>query len=119
MKGKKLNKTSTIYWAIPVLVCLIALLLCACTGTHKKETTSIEKVTNQVAKNDGSDKGKTEDDQEIECRTDAKTGTKFKPKVCATKAEWAIRDAKNKEKSDRFYRDINTPNSGLDSTGGN
>jgi len=101
MKGKfKLNKTSTIYLAILVFVCLITLLLCACTSTGKNETTTIKNVTDQVAKKDNSDAGKTGDDHEIVCRIRAATGSHFKNKICATKAEWARRDKKNGEKLD-------------------
>ncbi|MBN1905246.1 MAG: hypothetical protein JW927_09135 [Deltaproteobacteria bacterium] len=107
MKGKiKLNKTSTIYLAIPVLICLITLLLCGCTSTGKNETTTINKATDQVAKNDESGKSTTEDDQKIVCRNLHVTGSRFKNRVCVTKAEWAIRDGKNKEKLDEFDRDV-------------
>lgn len=107
MKGKiKLNKTSTIYLAIPFLLCIIALLLCACTSTGKNETATINNVTDQVAKNDDSGKGTIEDDQKIECRNLPVTGSRFKNRVCTTKAEWAIRDGKNKEKLDEFGRDM-------------
>jgi hypothetical protein len=124
MKGKnKLNKTSTIYLVIMVLVCLVTLLLCACTGTNKKETTSIKQVTDQVAKNDDSNTGKTEDDQQIVCRTKTTTGSHFKNKVCATKAAWAKKDAEEKEKLDRFGRDVSNKSgqpgsSGTDAMGG-
>jgi hypothetical protein len=108
-ENNRLNKTSTIYLAIPVLVCLAAMFLCACTSTGKKETTTINNVTDQeVAKKDNSDAGKTGDDQEIVCRSRVSTGTTFKKKTCATKAEWARRDKIKKEKIDEFNRDMNS-----------
>jgi major membrane immunogen (membrane-anchored lipoprotein) len=107
MKGKiKLNKTSTIYLAIPVLACLIALLLCACTSTGKNETTTINNITNQVAKKDYFDIRKTDGDQEIVCRTRIITGSTFKKKVCVTKSEWAKQDKIKKEKMEQFDRDM-------------
>ncbi|NLD35817.1 MAG: hypothetical protein GX654_03025 [Desulfatiglans sp.] len=107
MKGKiKYNKTITIYSAIPVLICLIGLLLCSCVSTGKNKTTTINSVTNQVAKNDAPEQGTTEDDQKIECRNLHITGSRFKNRVCATKAEWAIKDGKNKESTDQFGRDV-------------
>jgi uncharacterized protein YfiM (DUF2279 family) len=125
MNGEiKFNKRRTIYLAIPVLVCLIALLLCACTSTGKNETTTINNVTDQVAKKDNSDAGKTGDDQEIVCRIRAATGTHFKNKICATKAAWAIRDRKKGEEIDEFNRDfgnrssINSGNGLGDMSGG-
>jgi hypothetical protein len=107
MKGNfELNKTRTIYLAISALVSLMALLLCACTSTGKNETTTIKNVTDQVAIKDNSDAGKTGDDHEIVCRIRAATGSHFKNKICATKAEWARRDKKNGEKLDEFNRDF-------------
>ncbi|GEM_PF-3178477 len=107
MKGKfKLSKTITIYLAIPVLVCLTALFLCACTSTGKNETSTINSVADQAAKSDESGKETTEDDQKIECRNLPVTGSRFKNRVCTTKAEWAKRDGKNREKTDEFSRDV-------------
>lgn len=118
MKGKnKLKKTSTIYLAIPVLICLIALFLCSCTSTGKKETTTKNNITDQVVKKANSDTGKAGDDQEIVCRIRAATGSHFKNKICASKAEWAIRDRKKREEVDRFNRDIGN-RSGINSGDG-
>jgi hypothetical protein len=94
----KFNKTSPIYHAITVLGCLIALLLCACTSTGKKETTTVNNVTDQVAKK--------KDNQEIVCRTHLITGSTFKKTVCVTKPEWAKRDKIKKEKMEEFDRDM-------------
>jgi len=103
MKMKiKLNKTSTMYLAIPVLVCLIALLLCACTSTGKKETTTVNNVTDQAANKN--------DNQEIVCRTRLITGSTFKKTVCVTKPEWAKRDKIKREKMEEFERDMGAKN---------
>jgi hypothetical protein len=113
---KRQIKLSTIHLFITFLICVFSLLIFACTSTNKKEMTTLNNVTDQIGKKDESDVAKTGDDQKIECRTDAKTGTNFKKKICATKAEWAIKDSKNKELKDRFYRSVND-NSGLAGSG--
>lgn len=106
----KVNKnqynSNTIHLIITVLICVIALMVCACTATHDKDTSSINKVTDQVSKNDDSNAGNTGDDQEIECRNLHITGSRFKNRVCTTKAEWAIKDGKNNEETDEFSRDV-------------
>jgi hypothetical protein len=124
MKGNKgQNSLGTIHLIITVLICLITLLACACTTTGKNERTTMNNVTNQAAKNDVPDQNTTEDDQKIECRNLHVTGSRFKNRVCTTKAEWAIRDGKNRDKLDEFDRDmsgrtgINT-GSGGDAMGG-
>jgi hypothetical protein len=124
MKWKTMvNKKNTIYLAIPVMFCLIVLFLCACKSTGKNETATVNNVADQIAKNDESNKGTSEDDQKIECRNLHVTGSRFKNRVCTTKAEWAIRDGKNREKTDQFDRDVSgrsgiNTGSGGDAMGG-
>jgi hypothetical protein len=107
---KMLDKIKTTHLSITVSIFMISILIYACTGTRNKDTSIIKNATDQITSADKSGTNNTNDDQKIECRTDAKTGTRFKKKICATKAEWAIRDAKERELKDRFYRVINNPN---------
>ena len=112
---QRLIKSSKINLVIFILFCVSALLFFACAGTPKNETSSLKNITDQAVSKEISEAEKTGDDQEIECRTDTKTGTRFRKKICATKAEWVIRDRINKERSDRFYRDVNS-NTGMPSS---
>ncbi|NLA75693.1 MAG: hypothetical protein GX846_09545 [Deltaproteobacteria bacterium] len=117
---KQPENLSSIHLLITLLIIIISLLVFACTGAHK-ETSSIEKVTDQAVAT--GDTGKTGDDQEIVCRNLHITGSRFKNRVCATRAEWAVRDGKNKEKTDNFSRDIRgrsgiNTGSGSDGMGG-
>ena len=79
--------------------------------------------TGQVSEEGESENGLTSDDYELECRTRTVTGSRFKRKICAPKAEWAEFDRRNEGKSDRFVRDVGQSSgvntgSGTDSMGG-
>ncbi len=47
-----------------------------------------------------------EDYQEIECRTRVVTGSRFKRKICATKAEWAALANRNRKDVEEWDRAI-------------
>ena len=62
------------------------------------------------------------DDYEEECRTVAVTGSRLKRRICASKAEWAAFDRRNRKDTEQLYRDadktdVNT-GSGTDPFGG-
>jgi len=50
------------------------------------------------------------DDYELECRTRSVTGTRFKQRTCAPKAEWAEFDRKNRKETDQLIRDVEHDN---------
>lgn len=73
--------------------------------------------TGQVSTKGESENGKTNDDQKIECRWKAFTGSLLKRKVCLTKAEWAELDKKNRRKVDDFFDEV-SDHSGVDTGSG-
>jgi len=87
-------------------VFMIALLTCACASTDKKQTSPYAIALDQILTEGESENSETNDDQEIVCRTREITGSRFKEKVCATKAEWAELDKKNRAEADYLDREI-------------
>jgi hypothetical protein len=66
--------------------------------------------------------GVNSDDYEEECRNIAVTGSRLKRRICASKAEWAAFDRRNRKDTEQLYRDadkidVNT-GSGTDPFGG-
>jgi len=100
-------------------VLMIALLTGACaTGDTRQaspevpSSPSIAEVsssdaneTGQVSAEAGLGNAVNSDDYEEECRTIKVTGSRFKKRVCASKAEWADFDKKNEKESGRYVRD--------------
>ena len=107
-----------------ICVFITALLMSACAGENKNQMSPLAKETGKVAAAGQMDSSATADDQEIICRMTSTTGSRFKRKVCATKAQWAMLDGKNQDKTDEFKREIdrndrqNTGSVGSDSMGG-
>lgn len=87
-------------------VFMIVLLMGACAGGNKKPTLSQANETGQVSAKAEPGNGETSGDQEIVCRYRKFTGSRFKHKVCNTKAQWARLDNKNAEKTDSFLDEI-------------
>lgn len=103
-------------------VFMIVLLVGACAGGNTKQTLSQANETRQVSAKTGSENGETSGDQEIICRHKKYTGSRFRHKVCATKAQWARLDRKDAADTEEIIDGLNR-NSGLntgssDSMGG-
>lgn len=86
---------------------MIALLTGACASEYKQQASSYSNETGQVSVKGESENGEANDDQEIVCRTIVRTGSRFKEKICATKAEWAVYDKKNNGNTDVLTNDLN------------
>ena len=89
-------------------VSMIALLLGACASENKQQISPLANETGQGSVKNESGNGETADDQEIVCRMKKTTGTRFTHKVCATKAQWARLEEKNREKTDEFAKEVDT-----------
>ena len=74
-----------------ILACvfMIAFSTGACAGKNKMQVSSIEDETVQATAESDSKNGEISDDQTLECRRIATTGSRFKKKTCKTKAQWA------------------------------
>ena len=88
-------------------VFLIALLVSACASGNKKQIAPLASADgiNQASETGEADTGMTADDKEIVCRMKATTGTRFKRRICATKAQWAKLEEKNQQDTDEFRRE--------------
>ena len=96
-----------------VCVIVITLLTASCATAPTKQTTSTDTTANSLTTKEKSDNETTANIlQEIECRTVAVPGSRFKRKVCELKEVWAAIDKKNKGKADELVRGI-TEQSGL------
>ena len=92
--------------AVIYLICivLISLFFPGCVVTDKKQTSLKDMPQNNKTDNDqklASEKDESKnddisDDQIIECRKIVFTGSRFKKKVCKTKAQWAWEDSGGK-----------------------
>ena len=92
-------------------VIMIALLTGACASGDTKQTSleisphpsfaelsgSDSNETDQVSKEGQPKNAVNSDDYEEECRTIKVTGSRFKRRVCASRAEWADFDKKNEK----------------------
>lgn len=90
---------------------MIVMLTGACATGTKKQTMSKTDITGQKTANSEAQNSNLTGDNEIECRKRIATGSLFKSKICLTKAKWAIIDEKNRKKTDRFNRDVNSKES--------
>ncbi len=100
-------------------VFLIALLLGACAGGNNKQMSPMANADemNQASGTAEADDGLTAEEKEIVCRMKATTGTRFKRRICATKAQWARLEEKNQAKTDEFNREVRK-GEGADALGG-
>ncbi len=98
---KRLKENPEAVRAFLACVFMIALLTATYSCEHTNRTTPNASDPAQV-----SDKGPAGDDQEVVCRTRQVTGSRFKERVCLTKAEWAALDERDKGKTDQFGRDV-------------
>ena len=89
---------------------MIIMLTGAC-ATGTKQTMSKTNITGQKTADSEVQYSNLTGDNEIECRMRIATGSIFRKKVCLTKAAWAIVDEKNRKRTDRFHRDVNSKES--------
>ena len=86
-----------------VCILFIALLIGACASNSKQAVSNVNEAglvsTTADVEND-----KIDNPYEIECRYRRMTGSRFKEKVCSTKAEWAKLDRKN-QKNTQIWKD--------------
>ena len=91
-----------------VCVIVITLLTASCATAPTKQTTSTDTTANSLTTKEKSDNETTANIlQEIECRTVAVPGSRFKRKVCELKEVWAAIDKKNKGKADELVNKVN------------
>ena len=116
---KRLNENVRAIRAYLACVFVIALLTGACASGDTKQrsleispppspaelSSSDANETGQISAKGESENAVNSDDYEEECRTIKVTGSRFKRRVCAPKAEWAEFDKKHEEESDRYARD--------------
>lgn len=91
-------------------VFMIVLLTGACTTTDKKQ--SSVKAESELSEISG--------DQTIECRRKATTGSRFKRKICKTKAQWARESGAGNKAAGDLQRDADrsySTNSGVPAEG--
>jgi hypothetical protein len=97
---KRLQENVNAGMIILACVIMIAFLISACAGSKKMQSSaSMDETVKASAESgdnikmasaeDESGKSEISDDQTIECRKIEFTGSRFKKKVCKTKAQWA------------------------------
>ena len=123
---QRLRETGRARMLTAICLILSALLMGACASGIKKQASPppADEIGRASETGDADQVASNEDDQEIVCRMRATTGTRFKRRICATKAQWASLDSKNQEKTDEFNREIRRSESietgvgGTDAMGG-
>jgi hypothetical protein len=113
-------KRKLIFRGITILACffMIAFLTSACAGSNKMQaSSSMDQTVQATVKNgensdnikmasaeDESGKSEISDDQTIECRRIATTGSRFKKKLCKTKAQWAWESGVGNKKAEELQK---------------
>ena len=108
---KKLRGYIKMSWLSLACIFMIVILTGACATSTKKQAMSKTNITGQKTADSEVQYSNLTGDNEIECRMRVATGSIFKKKVCLTKAAWAIVDEKNRKRTDRFHRDVNSKES--------
>ena len=108
---KKLRGYIKMSWLSLACIFMIVILTGACATSTKKQAMSKTNITGQKTADSEVQYSNLTGDNEIECRMRIATGSIFRKKVCLTKAAWAIVDEKNRKRTDRFHRDVNSKES--------
>ncbi len=94
-----------------VCIFTISLLIGACAGTNKMQKSANMNETAQIIAKADSKENKIDDEQEIVCRHKAITGSRFKRKICKTKAQWAREDHSKQQTAEKLQKDTDRSSS--------